>query len=60
MRIAFYIVATSLFLAGLVFFLQGVSVLPGSYMTGDPRWVVNGSILIVVAVGLYLFARSRG
>ena len=60
MRIALYIVATSLFLAGLVFFLQGVSVLPGSYMTGDPRWVVNGGILMVVAVGLFLFARSRG
>jgi hypothetical protein len=60
MRIAFYIIATSLFLAGLVFFLQGLSVLPGSYMTGDPQWVINGGILMVVAVGLFIFARSRG
>ena len=60
MRIVLYIVASSLFLAGLVFFLQGLGILPGSYMTGDPQWVVNGGILIVVAVALFLFGRVRG
>ena len=59
MRVVLYIIASSLFLAGLVFFLQGLSVLPGSYMTGDAQWVVNGGILMVVAAGLFLFARGR-
>ena len=49
-------IAIMLFLAGLVFFLQGMNILPGSYMTGDPQWVINGGIMMVVALGLFLFA----
>lgn len=35
-------------LAGLVFFLQGINVLPGSIMTGDPFWAWTGLILLIV------------
>jgi hypothetical protein len=35
-------------LAGLVFFLQGINVLPGSYMTGNPFWAWTGLILLIV------------
>ena len=35
-------------LAGLVFFLQGINVLPGSVMTGDPFWAWTGLILLIV------------
>jgi len=48
-----------LFLAGDTFFLQGINVLPGSYMTGDPRWAINGGVMIVVAIGLMLWAHRR-
>jgi hypothetical protein len=48
-----------LLLAGLVFFLQGINVLPGSYMTGDPRWAVNGGIAMLAGAGLYFFAGWR-
>jgi hypothetical protein len=35
-------------LAGLIFFLQGINVLPGSVMTGDPFWAWTGLILLIV------------
>ena len=59
MKIALFIVSIMLFLAGLTFFLQGINVLPGSYMTGDPQWAINGAIIMVVSGGLLWFARRR-
>lgn len=59
MKVVLYIVAVLLFLPGLVFFLQGINVLPGSIMTGDPQWAINGGIMIVIAVGLVIFASQR-
>ncbi len=53
------IVGGVIFLAGLLFFLQGINILPGSFMSGNPQWVVNGAIMMVVAVGLFLFANRR-
>ena len=43
--------------AGLVFFLQGINILPGSYMTGDPQWAVIGGVMMVVGVALFFWGR---
>ena len=60
MKILVNIIAGLIFLGGLVFFLQGINILPGSYMTGDPQWAINGAIMMAVALGLFFFAnRSR-
>jgi hypothetical protein len=59
MRIALSIVAAILVLAGAVWFLQGINVLPGSFMTGQTRWAVNGGITIAAGVVLFLFANRR-
>ena len=48
-----------LILVGSVWVLQGVNILPGSFMTGDPQWTVNGAITIVIGSALILFGRSR-
>ena len=45
-----------LILAGGTFFLPGMNILPGSYMTGDPQWAINGGVMIVIAVGLLVWA----
>jgi hypothetical protein len=58
MRIIMRIVAVLLIVAGCVWFLQGVNVLPGSFMTGQIRWAVYGGIAVVAGVGL-LFAGKR-
>lgn len=52
MKILLNIIGILLLLAGGTFFLQGINILPGSYMTGDPQWAINGGVMIVVAIGL--------
>jgi hypothetical protein len=59
MKIVLSIISILLILAGGTFFLQGINVLPGSYMTGDPQWAINGGIMIVVGIGLIIWAARR-
>jgi hypothetical protein len=60
MKWVLYVVALLLFLPGLTFFLQGINILPGSFMTGDPQWAINGGIMMVIALGIFVFAiRSK-
>jgi hypothetical protein len=59
MRILLNIIAILLILAGGTFFLQGINILPGSYMTGDPQWAINGGVMIAVALGLIVWANRR-
>jgi len=59
MKLVLQIVAGMLILGGAVFFLQGINVLPGSYMTGDPQWAINGGVMIVIGAGLLFFAYRR-
>jgi len=35
---------------GLVWFLQGIGVLPGSFMTGSEFWAVAGGIAVIVGL----------
>ncbi|MBL8090047.1 MAG: hypothetical protein JNJ43_06950 [Anaerolineales bacterium] len=46
-------------LAGLVWVLQGLSILPGSYMSGDPQWAINGAITIIIAAVIFWFANRK-
>ena len=43
-------------LSGTIWFLQGINILPGSFMTGQIRWAVYGGIAIVLGVALLLRA----
>jgi hypothetical protein len=46
-------------LFGTIWFLQGINVLPGSFMTGQIRWAVYGGIAFVAGVVLLLTATRR-
>ena len=59
MKILLNFVGGLIFLGGLVFFLQGINVLPGSSMTGDPQWAINGGIMMAAALGIVLFVNRR-
>ncbi|MBI3174567.1 MAG: hypothetical protein HYZ25_12655 [Chloroflexi bacterium] len=59
MKLALKIIGGLLFLAGAVWFLQGVNLLPGSFMTGDPQWAVNGVISMIVGAGLLWWGNRR-
>ena len=52
MRLATRIVAVLALLAGVVFFFQGIGVIPGSFMTGRSEWAVIGAALVAGAVAL--------
>lgn len=47
------------FLAGLIWVLQGVNILPGSFMTGDPQWAINGAITMLISGGVFWFVRRK-
>ena len=52
MRLAVRIVALLALLAGVVFFFQGIGVIPGSFMTGRSEWAVIGAALVAGAAAL--------
>jgi hypothetical protein len=58
LKIIIRIVAVLLIAIGCISFLQGINVLPGSFMTGQIRWAVYGGFAVVVGIGL-LFATKR-
>jgi hypothetical protein len=54
------ILAFILIAAGLVWIGQGSGVLPGSFMSGDPKWAWIGAALVVVGIAIAaLELRSR-
>jgi hypothetical protein len=59
MKLAIQIVAALVFLGGLVWFLQGINILPGSYMTGDPQWAINGMIAMIISGAVFFYVRRR-
>jgi hypothetical protein len=58
LRYALLVVGGLMDVAGVVWLMQGVGVLPGSFMTGQPFWAVMGAISMVVG-GLLIFAGVR-
>jgi uncharacterized membrane protein HdeD (DUF308 family) len=46
-------------LVGCVWILQGVNVLPGSFMTGQTKWAVFGALLAVAGIALLVSANRR-
>ena len=51
MKITLRIVGVLLILVGGVWFLQGINVLPGSFMTGQTRWAVYGGLSVLIGIG---------
>jgi hypothetical protein len=60
MRTAGKALGVLMVLGGGVWILQGVNVLPGSFMTGDPRWAVRGLVMAVLGIVLFVAAGRRG
>ena len=48
-----------LILVGGVWFLQGIDVIKGSFMTGEAVWAVIGVVCVVAGVTLLLRRPSR-
>jgi hypothetical protein len=59
MRIALNVLGVLCSLVGGVWFLQGINIIPGSFMTGQPKWAIYGGILLVAGIGLLIAANRR-
>jgi len=59
MRVVLKIVAVLLIVMGIVWILQGINVLPGSFMTGQIQWAYRGAAAAIVGLIIFVFA-SRG
>lgn len=59
MRILLNVVGVLCLLTGGVWFLQGINVLPGSFMTGQTKWAIYGGLLVVAAIAVLTVANRR-
>lgn len=59
MRIASNVVGVLCLLVGCIWFLQGINILPGSFMTGQTKWAVYGGLLFLVGIGALVVANRR-
>jgi hypothetical protein len=59
MRILWSLIGVVLIFAGGVWFLQGINVLPGSFMTGQSQWAWYGGITFFVGLGLTLLVNRK-
>ena len=42
-------------LLGVVWILQGINILPGSFMTGQIQWAYRGGVAALAGVGIFLY-----
>lgn len=59
MKIALYVLAVLLILAGAVWFLQGLNILLGSFMSGQPQWALYGGLTVVAGIVLAVWNHRR-
>lgn len=59
MKLIVTIFGALLALLGGVWVLQGLNILPGSFMTGDIKWAIYGGIAVVVGLVLVVWSRRR-
>jgi hypothetical protein len=59
MKIARNILGGLLMLFGTTWFLQGINILPGSFMTGDLHWAFYGGIAMSLGAVLLVTTNRR-
>ena len=59
MRILLNVSGVLCLLVGCIWILQGINILPGSFMTGQTKWAIYGGLLVVAGLGLLISANRR-
>ena len=57
MKMILMIAGVLLLLVGGVWILQGINVLPGSFMTGQTKWAIYGALTAVAGIVLIVLSR---
>ena len=58
MKIGLNIVGVLLVLVGIIWFLQGIGVILGSFMSNTTQWTLIGLLCVVIGAGL-LYLNNR-
>ena len=58
-RVLATILCGPMLLIGCIWILQGINILPGSFMTGDIKWAVFGAILALAGAALVYWLNRR-
>jgi len=59
MRIALNTIGVVMVLIGTIWCLQGINILPGSFMTGQTRWAVYGGLAVLFGLVVLIGANRR-
>ena len=59
MKVILTIVGVLLLLLGIVWFLQGINVLPGSFMSDQIQFAIAGIVVASIGTGLIVYSRRR-
>ncbi|HEY9217232.1 MAG TPA: hypothetical protein VIO94_04230 [Phenylobacterium sp.] len=57
MKLVLTVVGALLVILGAIWILQGLNVLPGSFMTGQIKWAIYGALAAAVGAALIWYAR---
>ena len=60
LKTAMMVFGIVLMLIGIIWILQGINILPGSFMTGQMQWAVYGAIAFVIGAVLLVMSRRSG
>lgn len=58
-RVALVVLGLAAVLVGGVFAGQGLNLIPGSFMTGDRRWLYIGALIVIVGIVLVVTGLRR-
>jgi hypothetical protein len=53
------IIGALLLVCGAIWFLQGINVIPGSFMTGQMKWTIYGGLTAFIGLILMFGVRPR-
>ncbi len=59
MKWVWNVIGVMLILAGGTFALQGLNILLGSFMSGQPEWLIIGTAMVVVGAVVLILANRR-
>jgi hypothetical protein len=59
MKFVLRVVAVLFIVIGIIWILQGINVLPGSFMTGHIEWTYRGGVAAVLGMVLLFVAGRR-
>lgn len=59
MKTTLRILGLVLMALGVIWFLQGINILPGSFMTGQIQWAIYGGISFVLGLGFFAASKRR-